>query len=527
MIVWREQFNNWRRLHSSGRWTWRPYFLIFCLGFLLYSQTLFFDFTYFDDNDLILNKAVILQDIKNIPQIFSTDAFFSGDKFYYRPLLNLSFMIDAQFGGELPFFYHLSNVLWHILAAMLVFCFLKKISKKSVLSFFLSLIFLVHPVLTQATAWLPGRNDSLLTIFILAAFIFFLNFLNKPSLKLYLSYLLFLFLALLTKETAVFLPILVIFYFWFIDKGNLIRTDKFLLIFGSVAIGFVWFLMRSFALGGEPINYLSAISGIIKNSPAILLGIGKLILPVNLSVLPILEDSTLVYGIIISIILVLAWLFSRQRRNNYLIFGLIWFFLFLLPSFIRLNTLPDFLEHRLYLPLIGFLIALMEIDWIKNLDFTKKSTKLIAGFILLVLVILTWRQSLNFSDRLTFWQEAANNSPHSPLAQRNLGAMYYLDKEPDSALKYYLRSLEINPNEPMVHNNIGLIYFERGNYIQAESEFKKELKLYPTYDKALFNLGELYYRQGKTSEARQLWQAALDSNPLYYEAYSRLLNLEK
>jgi hypothetical protein len=201
---------------------------------------------------------------------------------------------------------------------------------------------LVHPVLTQAVAWLPGRNDSLLAIFVLAAFIFFLNFLHQPKLKYYLGYLLFLFLALLTKETAVFLPLLVIFYFWFIDRGEIDNTDKILLLGGSGAVGFVWFLMRALALGVNPVSYSAAIFKIIKNSSALILDIGKIIFPVNLSVLPILQDSTLIYGLIVFVLLAVAWFFSKKKRINYSFFGLAWFLLFLLPSFICLTSSVDF-----------------------------------------------------------------------------------------------------------------------------------------------------------------------------------------
>jgi len=188
MIKLREHLNNWLTLKS-----WRPYFIIFLVGFLLYGQTLFFSYTYYDDNELTLERTAFLQDFRNIPQIFSTDVFLSaaGDKFYYRPLLNLSFMADAHLGGEVPFFYHFSNILIHIIAVFLLFYFLKKIIKKDSLAFFFSLIFLVHPVLTQAVAWIPGRNDSLLAVFVLAAFITFLNFLENPRLRSYLLYLLF------------------------------------------------------------------------------------------------------------------------------------------------------------------------------------------------------------------------------------------------------------------------------------------------------------------------------------------------
>lgn len=475
--------------------SWRPYFIIFTIGFLLYSQTLWFGFTYLDDNNLILDKAAILEDAHNVGQIFSTDAFFSSDKFYYRPLLNLSLMLDAQVGGILPFIYHLDNILLHVIAASLVFYLLFLLTKRRSLAFWLSIFFLIHPVLSQAVAWIPGRNDSLLAIFILAAFIFFLKFLERPRLRLYLAYLLFLFLALLTKENTIALPLLVIFYFLFINQGNSLKTDRVLLVCGSAAVAFIWVLMRHLALGSEPLNYFSAFWGIISNSPAILVDLGKLLFPVNLAVFPILQDSTVIYGIITVILLIIVWIFSKDKRNNYIVFGCLWFFLFLLPSFIRLNGLPDFLEHRLYLSFIGFLIVIVEITGIKNLNFRSRQVQIIGTIILLILAGTTAYHSRSFSNRLTFWQAAVKISPHSPLAQKNLGVMYYFAGDYIQAVKHDALALGLNPQEPMVHNNLGVIYMNQKKYTEAAEEFKNELEINPGYDKALDNLQTLYYRQ--------------------------------
>lgn len=475
--------------------SWRPYFIIFALGFLLYGRTLFFDYTYFDDSTLILDHAATLQDIRNIPQVFATDAFFSGDKFYYRPLLNLSFMIDAQAAGTLPFFFHLDNILLHCLAALLVFYFLNLFIGRRPLAFFLSLLFLVHPVMVQAAAWLPGRNDSLLAIFVLATFISFFKFCTAPKLRHYFCYLLFFLAALLTKESAVAIPVLAMFYLFFIKRDSA-KNDKWLFALGSAVIGLIWFLMRRLALGGEPTNYFSALIGILHNSSALLVHIGKLVLPVNLSVLPILIDSTIIYGILAALLIAAAVFFSRQKRHNYLFFGTLWFLLFLLPSFIRLNTLPDFLEHRLYVPFIGLLIILTELDWIKNLDFGKKIVRAVAIFILAVLAVVSFWHSGAFSDRLTFWQAAAIDSPHSPLAQRNLGAMYYFNGDNEKAERYYQAALMLNPKEEMVHNNLGVIYMDQGDLKRAEAEFRTELQVNPGYDKALVNLYLLDLKKG-------------------------------
>jgi len=522
MIALKEQFNNWRALRS-----WRPYFLIFIIGFLLYSQTLFFDLTYLDDNTLIIDRQEVLSDIKNISTIFSTDAFFSGTNFYYRPFLNLSFMLDAQLGGDSLVVYHLDNIFLHIITVCLIFIVLKKILKKKPLAFFLSFIFLVHPALTQAVAWLPGRNDSLVAIFVLLSFICLLSFFDRPRPLPLIGYALFFLIALLTKETAIFFPFLAIIYLFTIGRHNsLTKNDKFLIILFSFSSGFIWWLMRSLAFSQENIGIAAAMLSIIHNLPSALIMGAKMILPFNLSVLPVPADSSFLWSLIAWPLLIIALIFSHQKRKDYLLFGVAWFLIFFMPPFAISSAAPYILEHRLYLPMVGFLLILAEIDWIKNLDFTKKKVKIISIIILIIFSVLTWQHSQKFSNRLTFWQTAVNNSPHSPLAERNLGAMYYLDGELDQAVVYYNRALELNPNEAMVHNNIGLIYMEKKLYKQAEEEYKKELSLYPTYDKALFNLGLLYYNTGRKEEAGELWRQTLVANPYYYEAYYRLLNLQ-
>ena len=111
------QLINWQELRS-----WRPYFILVVLGFVLYSQILSFDLTYLDDNTLIIDNWEIISNLRNIPLAFSSDAFFSGTNFYYRPLLNVSFMLDALWGqGTFGFifkqsFASLSNCLFGILS---------------------------------------------------------------------------------------------------------------------------------------------------------------------------------------------------------------------------------------------------------------------------------------------------------------------------------------------------------------------------------------------------------------------------
>lgn len=518
-----ENLRNWRELKS-----WRPYFIFFVLGFLLYGQSLFFNFTYLDDQALILDNAPILSEIKNVGAIFTDDVFLSQPKFYYRPLLNISLMLDFFVAGALPTIFHLTNIILHLLAVSLLFLLFCRLNYRKILAFFLALFFLFQPVLTQAVAWIPGRNDSLLTVFVLASFLSFLAFREQARLRSYLAYFVFLLAALLTKENAVFLPALVVFFSLFIERQKISTRDKWLLILASFGAVFIWFLMRSFALGGAALTLSTALSSIYRNSSALLVFLGKSVFPFDLAVLPVLADAKLIYGIIVAPLVFLALFFSRQKRGAFIIFGLAWFLLFILPSFIRpnLREIPDFLEHRLYLPLIGLLIVFAEIDWFKNLDFKKRLVKISLLVIFVALAFLTVRHSLNFRDRLSFWSAAVKNSPHSPLAHRNLGVMYYFSGQNDLAAKHYRLSSSINPQELMAHNNLGVIYLNDQNYSQAEAEFKKELAVNPNYDKALFNLGDVCYRTKRFKEAAAYWQETLRVNPSYGEAYERLNILE-
>jgi hypothetical protein len=100
------------------------YFWFLLLAFFLYLPSLFFDFSYFDDNVLILDKLFFLKNIGNFFRIFQQDVFYlSSSGSYYRPILTLSFMLDAQISGKYPFFYHLSNVLYHLTASLLFYLF--------------------------------------------------------------------------------------------------------------------------------------------------------------------------------------------------------------------------------------------------------------------------------------------------------------------------------------------------------------------------------------------------------------------
>lgn len=506
----------------------RPYIFILSFGFLVYVRSLSFGFTYFDDNVLILDNLFFLRNINNFFKAFAIEVFhiLHSSAAYYRPLLTISYMFDALISGNNPFFYHLTNLLIHLLNSVLVFIFLNKLKIKKDISFFWSVIFAVHPVLVQAVVWLPGRNDSLLTLFVLSAFIFLIDFFEKRR-GIYLWYFFFSFaLALFTKESSVFISFLVLFYGFFIfrERKSFIKILPVLFVVWAIVF-FVWFYLRSLALLNNPVPY--SISGSFKsvfdNFQAVILYLGKILLPFNLSVLPTLQDSTLISGFISLVLVLTLLIFSRNKNYSLIIFGLLWFFTFLLPSFIRPSGyVPDFLEHRIYLPLVGIFIVFSEFSLVKKIDFEKYLPVFVFLLVVLSFSFLNLLHSSKFKDRISFWSSAVKTSPSHPLAHKNLGAMYYLDGRYNEAKEEFLKAAKINFEEPMIHNNLGLIYMRENNLEKAKEEFELELKINPNYDNALFNLGLLYWNQGDKQKAAEMWLKAVAVNPDHKDALKGL-----
>ena len=483
-------------MNSFSITKWRPFFWISLVVVIIFFQSLSYKTTYLDDNVLIVDQFKFNQDLSNIPQAFREDIFRSaqGGGSYYRPILRLSFMLDAQFGGELMFLLsHTTNILLHILSGCLLYLLLRKLKNSKEVSFLLSILFAVHPIATQVVAWIPGRNDSLLAALIIPSFLFFVNFLEKQRLRDFFLHLLFLGLALFTKETAIVLPLVCLgYYLIFSNKSDRNSRSILYLPIGWLVFGGLWFYVRYSVLNAMvgSANY-SIFKSLVTNSPAMIIAFGKSFLPVNLSVFPILRDMTLLYGLT-SILLLFFLIKKYDNYNKTASFGLLWFFLFLLLSLIQpTGSANDFSEHRIYLPLIGIIILISGFfrNDVSNYRFHVR--KCLILFAIVLLSLKTISHTRNFKNSLTFWTNAVKTSPTHAFNYNNLGAMYYLNNNLNAAEKYYKNAANINPNEPMVHNNLGLVYMKQGRFQKAEQEYKKEIINNPGYSGTYDNYGSM------------------------------------
>ncbi|HAH32372.1 MAG TPA: hypothetical protein DCL44_08675 [Elusimicrobia bacterium] len=517
----------------------KPFIWICFTGFLLYFRTVFFNFSYLDDNTL-LDKFDFVSNLSNLP------AFFKGDVFnshlggaYYRPIITVVSMLDTLWGGKNPGAYHFTNVILHLFVCSLVFRVLVKLNYKRTVSFFYALFFTVHPVLTQAVAWIPGRNDILLALFALLSFMSFLSFLEERKWARLAAHLLFLLLALLTKENAVVLCALCVFFMVYIKTaavigrgpGKPLEGNYFPLWAGWVVVVLGWFLVRKAVLKTVFGNAAFDVFGsLAHNLPALAGYLGKIFFPVNLGILPVLKDLPVTYGIIAAVLIGVMIFASGQKRANFVVFGILWFLSFLLPSFIQSSAaVANFREDRMYLPLVGFMFILAELDIPGIFKLSRRWSLALGGGIICVFFSLAFVHTGNFRDRISFWKKAVASSPSYAFNYNNLGSMYYLEGDPAKAESLWLKAVSINPEERLVHGNLGLIYMNRGQFREAEEYYLREIKLNPLYDNVYLNIGLLYYGAGFRDKAELYWETAININPDFAKVYANLalLNYQK
>jgi len=518
---------------SSGSAIWTnttlQVVIIVIFSFILYGKALKFGFNYLDDSILVIDNYKLNSDYGNIPKAFNQHIFKvegQADRShdYYRPLMTFSFMLDAHIAGSpAPYFYHFTNLLLHILTGILLLIFFKKFGIASMPAFILCLFFLIHPALAQAVAWIPGRNDSLLAVFVLAAFIFLLRYLQERRTYLLVLHIFMFVLALFSKENSIMLIPLVFFYLKFIAK------DKFNTNFKApylwLGIGYLicilpWWLMRQAALDANNATYVSnVIKNIITNAPMISQYIGKTLFPFDLSVLPTIKDTHFIYGILAVALVAAAIYFTPNKRWNYILFGLFWYFIFLFPALVS----PFVgLEHRIYVPMFGFLLIMAETKWIKDISpVNLKAAAIPLGFII-VFIFLTNTRLPVFKDRISFYKNGTETSEYGTFAYLTLGKQYEKIEKYDSAIITYQKGLKVDSTLIMFHNNMATDYMKLDMFPEAEREIHKELAMYPNNYTAIQNLGTVYKLTDRMDLAAEQWRKVLKIKPEFTYAYQEL-----
>ena len=202
---------------------------LFAVGFFIYYFNLH-NGLFWDDEDWIINNQLVHSlSWTNIKFWFThnTLAGIGLKSNYYRPFLFFTFAVNYAISGVKPLGYHLVNNLIHIANAILLFVVLKRLFKKEYLAFLVSLIFLIHPLQTEAVTYVAGRGDLLVALFMLLGIWFFLESQERRHILYRTLTILSLALALLSRETAIVLPILLlVVYISTLSKDSFLKSVK-------------------------------------------------------------------------------------------------------------------------------------------------------------------------------------------------------------------------------------------------------------------------------------------------------------
>jgi protein O-mannosyl-transferase len=515
--------------------------VIIFAGYFLYNSAVDYDLVYCDDNIFLHDYYGFNKNPDNIEESFNKTMGTS----YYRPILNVSIILDTQWSLDKHFpdsdpnmvnprkippdVFHTTNLVLHILASFLIFIFLLKLGYPIIMSFLFGLLVTVHPILTPAASWISGRNDSLITVFILLSFIAMVfYFERKGVLKgiAYIFHIIFFAVSLFTKEIAAFFPFVVFAYLvLFAKRKKIFDSEYLILVAGQFIVGMIWFFMRLKAIEGiknpDTIG-LVALPDNILSVPAL---IGKFFLPVKMIALSSYEWFSIGTGLVFIILITIYVIKSKSLDKNKSYFGLLWFALLLFPTLlIRIVYVEDFFdyaEHRAYLVMIGLIIFVLEVLRANKIEFRKPIPIVIMVIIILLFGYKSYSYKEEFQNRKTFWSHMTEMYPYKSRGYLDLGKAYLVEDSLDKAEECYHKGIERNPENRNLYIDLAAVYLKKKDYPKAEQYAKKALSIEPGNLIAYYNLGKSYFYQGKLEEAKQMFEVACRS-PKYPDWFKDL-----
>ncbi len=506
-------------MRKNKRFVCLPVALIIALNILVYANTFKVPFL-FDDVRYIENNKIILEPL-DINALIKT--------YFLRGIVRWSYAVNYLIGELNTIGYHIVNLFLHIIVSILIFVILRSLypNRKWNLPLLAALLFSLHPIQIESVTYLMSRSGLLAAFFYLLAFYFFINSIrNFPAhavktIIFSIATLICFFLGLGSKLTIVSLPIMLIIYLLVININKIsllhaARKYKWLLM--GVLTVFAFFLIhKSFSrhgllgVSGMAIEQYGRWGYFMTEVKAFYFYYLKLLFfPINLNINPDFPFLPSLWQTICLLILTLLGLFysvKHLKKFPLLIFSIFWILITLSPtsSIVPLNDLVA--EHRIYLPSLGFFIAIsLAIVEPKRLSETVKTVSVLT--MVIVFSTLTVQRNSVWNDSISIWEDAVKKSPHHVKSHINAGRSYYHGRMLKKAAASYKKANKINAFYFEPHYNLGTIYYEWGNLDKAAKEFSISLQL-KKLPETYINLGKIYMDKKKYDASINMFKAAI------------------
>ena len=475
--------------------------LLAILSLLAWSPSLRNGFVWDDRNLIVESRLVEASDgpARAFLQDFWASEEQVGTSDYYRPLVACSYWLDHRIYGLRPWGFHLTNLLIHAAAVVLLAALLRDLGLGSGWSALLAGAFAVHPTLAESVAWIAGRTDSLAALFVLLAL--WADARERRVLRATAFG-----LALLSKESAVVMPVLAIVLARARgQEGSFLRAMRKRWELG-VALA-AYFAARALVLG-PPAGWIGAAELPWSTRVIALAHLpGTLLAPLlgRIEYGGALPPAALLPGAIVGALLFAMLVYSargdRRIRGLALAGGIA--YLPALPAILMKAVVADrlvYLPALFWVPSIGLLLA--------RATSRSRSVVLLAVVVVVCLAASMAKSSQWRSDRTLF--EAAARAPHASARVRlNLGIAYHDEGRLPEAFRELNAALALAPLKTGRYM-LGLLFTEVGWDLPALAEYRKALAIDPGYLAAANNLGALLAERGEIEEARRVLHRAFE-----------------
>lgn len=517
------------------------------ITFAVFANSLSNDFV-FDDESVVVGDETITS-LSNIPKYFTGElGFHKVIGRYYRPIVSATYALDYSIWGLKPFGFHLTNVLIHVINVLLLFALLKLIFESSSSKFkdyailIGTLIFALHPIHTEAVAWVSGRTDSLSCTFFFAAFIYYHKY-SRPdgnrNSNLVFG-LLFYLLALLSKEMAITLPAVIILFDLIINRMSIkqLISERSKIYAAFIILSVIYLVLRWAVLKDVPQRESYFYFYGKDSATAFFTMFQTLPFYFKLAVFPVgmlyhyggylpyvnsISEPSVIFaaGFVIVVAFIIYYLYKRFPMVSY---SLIFFFLTLLPV---LNIVPtmNFMGDRfLYIPSLFLSLSLTAIA-IKY--YTKENVKLIyalSGILLFVFGFMTVSRNADWktNDELFL---SAEGKPGSVLYV-NIGNIYANKGDYKTAEGYYRLAIDLNVPSVLAYNNLGKIFMVNSNYDSAYFYIHKAHMLDTLSPEPMHTLAALFARFDRLPEAIHWLERVQKVSPNYMNSEQMLSELK-
>ena len=485
---------------------------------VVYAQVARYDFVNWDDPEYVLQNPAVSAGL-SLGGVAWAFTHRHGET--WHPITSLSHMLDCQLYGLWPGGHHLTSVLLHVCATLLLFGVLCALSGEPAPSAFVAGAFALHPLRAESVAWVAERKDVLAGVLWMSTMWLYVAWVRRPSPRRYGALVVTFMLGLMAKPMVVTLPlVLLLIDAWPLGRSLPLRrrvVDKLPLLALAGVVSVVTIVAQQPAVVSlEKVGVTDRLANAIV---AFAWYVQKTVWPSGLAVfypleLPVPVRSVAVSGLFVACVTAVAW--RARRTRPWLFVGWLWYLVALLPV-IGLVRVGDqaVADRYTYLPGIGLslMVAWSGVELVSRWPAMKPVVGAVATVLLIALAAATWVQVGYWRDNVTLYERALRVTHDNFVAHTNLGSALLAENRVSDALQHYREALRINPTAGVAHANVGVALAASGDHAAAMAAFERALELDGRDAATHVRVADLLAGEGHLADAIAHYQQAAALEP--------------